>query len=251
MKPIALQLYSIRELAKQDFAGALAQVAEMGYVAVEPAGLHGHSPPEVRKMVDGLGLRVSSMHARVPDAATLAETVDTAKALGCDLVIAGAGADNWTTLDGVKGVAETFQAAAELLRPHGLRMGYHNHWWEMDELDGQLALERFLEMAPDVFSETDCYWAANFGAVDVPALISRNASRIPVLHVKDGPLVRGEPHTAVGAGKMDIPACIGAADEGVLAWLVVELDHCATDMLTAVRDSCAYLTSSGLGEGRR
>jgi sugar phosphate isomerase/epimerase len=101
-----------------------------------------------------------------------------------------------------------------------------------------------------MFSQLDVYWAANFGAVDVPAVLARHAARVPVLHIKDGPLVRGEPHTAVGAGKMDIPAVIHAADENVLEWLVVELDECATDMTQAVRESCKYLVGEGFARGK-
>ena len=43
---------------------------------------------------------------------------------------------------------------------------------------------------------------------------------------------------------------IQAADPKLLKWLVVELDACATDMMTAVADSCTYLVSQKLGQGR-
>jgi hypothetical protein len=56
---------------------------------------------------------------------------------------------------------------------------------------------------------------------------------------------------AVGSGKMDVPAVINAADPKVLQWLVVELDNCATDMLTAVAQSYAYLTHNGLAQGNK
>jgi hypothetical protein len=36
----------------------------------------------------------------------------------------------------------------------------------------------------------------------------------------------------------------------VLQWLVVELDSCGTDMMTAVKASAAYLIKTGLGKGR-
>ena len=34
------------------------------------------------------------------------------------------------------------------------------------------------------------------------------------------------------------------------AWLIVELDHCATDMFTAIDNSYRYLVDRGLGHGR-
>ena len=251
MKPISIQLYTVRSLAEKDFAAVLKQIAKIGYKGVEPAGLHGLKPAEVRKMLDDLGMVCSSAHMGVPSRDNLGEFVDTAKTLGFRTIISGAGPDDFKTPDRIKAAAERFQAAAGLLKPHGLRMGYHNHWWEFDTVDGRLGYEVFLALAPDVLSELDIYWASNFGRVDVPAVLQRHAARVPLLHVKDGPLVQGQPHTAVGAGKMDIPGVIAAADEDVLEWLIVELDECAGDMMQAVRDSYTYLTGSGLAESRR
>ena len=251
MKPISLQLYTIRHAAADDFFGVLKKVAEIGYKGVEFAGLQNYSPSDVRKVLDDLGLVASSSHVGVPLAENVNETVDVAKALGYDLVISGAGPDDFKTVDRIKAKAEAFQTGAGLLQSYGLRMGYHNHWWELDEVGGRLGYEIFMEQAPDVFSEMDTYWACNFGRVDVPALVAKHAPRLPILHLKDGPLVRGEPHTAVGGGKMDVPALVNAADPNVLEWLIVELDDCATDMMQAVRDSYEYLTSHGLAEGNR
>jgi hypothetical protein len=53
---------------------------------------------------------------------------------------------------------------------------------------------------------------------------------------------------AVGQGALEytriIPAAAGAK------WLIVELDRCATDMMTAVEESFHYLVEKGLGRGR-
>ncbi len=251
MKPISLQLYTLREAAAEDFIGVLEKVADVGYKGVEPAGLHGHSPEEIRAILDDLGVVCSSSHGPLPTKENLQEVVDTAGPLGYEMVITGAGRDEFGSLDAIKAVADRFNEAVELIRPHGLRLGYHNHWWEMNDVDGRLGLEVLLDLAPEVFSQTDIYWAANFGAVDVPELVARHAARIPCLHVKDGPLVEGEPHTAVGKGKMPTRECIAAADPQVLEWVIVELDDCGTDMFEAVVESYAYLTGEGLAEGNR
>ena len=51
-KPIALQLYSVRNLAAADFIGTLRSVAELGYPGVEFAGYHGIPVKEVRAALD-------------------------------------------------------------------------------------------------------------------------------------------------------------------------------------------------------
>lgn len=67
---------------------------------------------------------------------------------------------------------------------------------------------------------------------------------------KDGPINREQPMTAVGDGKMDWQTVIGAVNENVLEWLIVELDQCATDMFEAVRKSVRYLVANGFGRAR-
>ena len=87
--------------------------------------------------------------------------------------------------------------------------------------------------------------------VRTPPRSSPPQARLPLLHIKDGTLEKDAPHVAVGSGKLDMPAIIGAADPNVLEWLMVELDNCATDMTEAVRQSYAYLTGQGLGAGNK
>jgi sugar phosphate isomerase/epimerase len=251
MTPISLQLYTLRELAKSDFAGVLRTVAEIGYAGVETAGLQGMKPADLRKVLDDLGLVCSSLHVPWPSRDNVAQRQEEAAALGTKLMISGLGPKDFADEQACKASVARLKGAAEVMAEAGLKFGYHNHWWEFDKVGGRRPYEMILQAAGGLFSELDVYWAANFGAVDVPAVIRACARRIPLLHVKDGPLVKGQPHTAVGAGKMNIPACVRAADAEVLQWLVVELDECATDMTRAVRDSYAYLVGQGLGEGRK
>lgn len=249
-RPISIQLYSLRERAKEDLPGVLRDIAQAGYKAVELAGLYEKPAAEIRRMLDGEGLLVSSAHTPLATAENIGELVDTAHTMGYKYCISGFGPDEFKTVDSIKEAAEKFQAAAELLKPHGLEMGYHNHWWEFDLVDGRYGYNRFFELCPDVFSELDIYWCCNFNRIDVPAVVKAHKRNIKLLHVKDGPLVQEEPHTAVGSGRMNIPAIVKAAGRET-EWLVVELDACATDMTQAVRDSYKYLKKAGLGIGNR
>jgi len=249
MKPIALQMYSLRERAKDDLTGVLKEVAAMGYVGVETAGLYGHPAGEVRKMLDDLQLVCCSTHGPMPTKDTIAERVDDAAALGTDMIVAGLSPTGFESPEVMAESVEVLRAAANLASEAGMKYGYHNHYWEMDPVGEAMAYEVIMRDVPEMFSQLDIYWASNFGTVDVPALLAKYAPRVPLLHIKDGPLVRDEKHTAVGAGKMDIPAVVAAADTDVLSWLIVELDHCDTDMTEAVAASAGYLIDSGIGRG--
>jgi len=82
-KPIALQLYTLREAAEKDFLGTLKAVAEIGFKGVEFAGLYGNAPKDIAKYIADLGMVACSTHSGVPDKDTLAETLDMAGTLGC------------------------------------------------------------------------------------------------------------------------------------------------------------------------
>jgi sugar phosphate isomerase/epimerase len=251
VKPISLQLYTLRELAKQDFPGVLEKVAAIGYLGVEPAGLFGHKPAEIRSLVSDLGMAISSNHQPWPGRDNVAEVVDVAAGLGTRTVICGFGRDAFGTLDQIRAAAETANWLVDKLSAAGLTLAVHNHWWEFERQDGRLKYDIFMEMCPDLKCELDTYWASNFGANDVPAIVAKYAARTPLLHVKDGLFERDKPQKPLGAGRMDLPSVIHAADDRVLQWLVVELDNCDKDMLEAVTDSYAYLAGRGLGRGAR
>jgi sugar phosphate isomerase/epimerase len=250
MKPIALQLYTLREEAKTDFVNVLKRVAAIGYKGVEPAGLHGIKPKEFKRIVEDLGMVISSTHSPRAHADNLPETIEVLGELGVTLVIAGYGGNDFKDLNAIKATAEMTTKMDQTLRAAGITMAIHNHWWEFEKLDGRLKFEILAELAPNVRFEMDTYWASNFGANDSVKLVKKYADRCPLLHIKDGLLVKDQPLLAVGSGKMDIPAVVNAAGNAT-KWLIVEQDDSATDMFECVESSYKYLAGNGLAEGNR
>ena len=53
-----LQLYSVRDITKEDFKGALKKVAELGYKYVEPAGFFGQTAEDVKAWLDEYGINI-------------------------------------------------------------------------------------------------------------------------------------------------------------------------------------------------
>jgi sugar phosphate isomerase/epimerase len=243
--PLSVQLYSLREEAKKDVLAVLKKIASFGYQGVEFAGYHEHTPEELKKVLDDLGLKVSSAHGPMPDKSNVAEIIDTAKTLGHTCHISGRGADFFADRAGSEKAGDQFQEASELLRSSGIRFGIHNHWWEFDKkFDGKLPYDVALERAPEAVCEIDTYWVT-VGGQDTASIVRRLSARTRFLHIKDGPLDRNQAMTAVGQGKMKWSSILEAADPKVLEWLVVELDRCDTDMMEAVKGSREYLVSKG------
>jgi len=243
--PVALQLYTVREQLATDRAGILKRVAAFGYGAVEPFGIL-DDPGGLRADLDAAGLPVCSVHA-MPLGEDAEAVVRAAGTLGADTVIVPyLPPPRFADADGVRGVAAELNEASARLAGEGLRLGYHNHDFELSSLiGGTPALEVLAGQLDDaVLLEVDTYWAA-VGGQDVAALLGRLGDRVRYLHVKDGPVVNREDFmTAVGSGRMPVAAILAASPSAT--WHVVELDRCATDMMTAVGDSLAWLTAQGL-----
>jgi|WetSurMetagenome_2_1015567.scaffolds.fasta_scaffold157112_2 sugar phosphate isomerase/epimerase len=250
MVPLSIQLYTVREMAKVDFVGVLEKIAAIGFKGVEFAGLHGHSAKDIRKVLDDLGLVASSAHCPAVTKENLSEQIDAARTLGYTRLISGRKDDAFKTAADIALAAAGYEAAAAMV-PAGLTIGYHNHWWEFDKVDGRLAMDLFLEAAPSIFAQVDIYWAANFGTVDAAAFVKKWQNRVPTLHLKDGPLVKGRKHTALGKGKVDQAVCVAAADPKVLEWVVFEMDGCEGDVMTAVEESYRFAIGRKLATGNK
>jgi sugar phosphate isomerase/epimerase len=130
-----------------------------------------------------------------------------------------------------------------------MRLGYHNHFWELASIDGRVALTELFELAgTNIVAEVDTYWA-QVGGADPAQYVKELGDRVRFLHVKDGPADSHESAmVAVGAGQVDVPAILTA--NPAVQWHIVELDRCDTDMYTAVADSARYLAGVGLTETR-
>ena len=249
--PIALQLYSVRELLAEDFTATVNKVAEIGYAGVETAGFPGTTPKAASKLFDDLGLRVSSIHAPLPLGDAKNETLDLAEQLGCNRIICAALSPetHYNSVDQIKKTCDLVNEASEVAHESGLSLGMHNHWWEFEPVDGTYPYRLWFErLDPKVFFEIDTYWVKTAGP-DPVEVIQEIGDRAPLLHIKDGPAIKEEPMLAVGDGIMDVPAIVEAG-YGHTEWLVVELDRCATDMIEAIDKSFNYLVDQGLGHGK-
>lgn len=245
-KPISVQLWSVREQLAADRDGTVRRIAELGYRAIEPYN-PADDPKGLRQLADELGVTISGVHAgglvRDPEPGP---AFDAVAQLGTELAIVPAGIPEaeFTTRDGIARTADLLNGLSEQAAGYGLRLGYHNHWWEFEPLiDGVHALEVLAErLDPGVFLEIDTYWAA-VGGAQVPDVLQRLGDRVLALHIKDGPVVKDEPNLAVGDGAMSVPEILAA---NPAAWRIVEFDSCATDIFEALARSHAYVT--GLAE---
>ncbi|GGO41385.1 MULTISPECIES: sugar phosphate isomerase/epimerase family protein [Streptomyces] len=244
-RPLSVQLYSVRDQLAADRAGTLGRLAEMGYGAVEAFDVTADAKG-LRRVLDDLGLTVSGAHVMPLLAGPPGPVLDGVAALGTPLAIVPAGFphEDFTSYERLGRVADRLNSLARDAERHGLRLGYHNHWWEIEPRiashGGRHAIEVLAELLdPAVFLEIDTYWAA-VGGADVPALLDRLGPRVEAVHLKDGPGTKDDPNVAVGGGTMPVPEILAAAPT---AWRVVEFDACAGDLLGELAASRTYVSA--------
>jgi sugar phosphate isomerase/epimerase len=245
-RPVAVQLYSVRDQLAPDRPGVLKRLAGFGYQAVEPFDVL-TDPDVLRAELDQAGLAVCSVHTRpFGDQAEAAFRGATTVGAGT-VIVPWLPPERFADADAIGAVAAELNDAARRAAQHGLRLGYHNHDFELATLvGGRPALEVLAgQLDPEVILEVDTYWAA-VGGQPVPELLGRLGPRVRYLHVKDGPVTKEDPNTAVGSGKMPVAQILAAS--GSVEWNVVEFDACATDVLEAIGDSLTWLVAHGLAD---
>ena len=294
---IALQLYSIRQYigGVTDKAGnvlkpgvglerAFADIAKIGFKAVEFAGYYDFTPAQLKKALADNGLVVCGTHVGNdkygfdvknwkynPD--VLKKTCEFETAYGNTLVICPGGGNippgaSWSTGRGgepctptkaidefTKRLAEFYNKAAEDAKKMGCKIGLHNHTWEhaIKMTDGTSFWDYFFtNTSNDVCMEQDVGWTTCAG-VDPKAQYAKYPGRSPTLHAKENGMgkevkefdaILGQPGKP-GATPVDWDGLIPAADKGGVEWWVVECERHFED-LSAITPSYAFLKAKGL-----
>jgi sugar phosphate isomerase/epimerase len=210
---IGLQLYTVGDDLKRDFAGTLAAVSKIGYRTVELAGLADHAVDDWRRALDRVQLKCPSIHVpphsknglNLDELGTLAEA---AHALGIGSVVcpmfniparfsltplagesgakmaarlgASMTADDW------KWNADYLNEKGAALKPYGLRFAYHNHNVEFAPVGSSTGLAQLIQGTDPtlVTFEMDAGWVVAAGA-DPMALLAAHPGRFSAMHVKD------------------------------------------------------------------
>lgn len=259
----SVQLYTVREPLGSDFDGTLRRLADIGFRAVEgfdfvgtvdvvetdvpsgPAG--GGSGDDADKAaryaraLQAAGLTAPSGHAHLVGADVTA-ALEAARTVGISTVIEPmVREDRWRTPEDAQRIAESLNAAAAVAAEHGIRVGYHNHNWELAIRYGdEPALEHLARhLDPSVVLELDLYWAW-VGGVDPVGLLERLGERVKLVHVKDGP-TGGTIEQQVPAGTGDVPLAAALQAAPWLDLAIVEFDVYRGDVFEGVTSSLRWL----------
>ncbi|UZX04798.1 sugar phosphate isomerase/epimerase [Arthrobacter sp. CDRTa11] len=244
----SLQLFTLRNAMQEDLAGTIRRVAEIGFMQVEPYNFVA-TAKELGAALRENGLTAPSGHAPL-----LSQNQDeifaAAKELGIGTVIDPfIPAERWQEAEDIQATAAGLNAAAKKGAEYGIRVGYHNHQWELESIiEGRTALEYFADLLdPELVLEVDTYWVA-VGGQDPVEILARLGDRVKFIHIKDGPLnTDTKAQQPAGQGKLAVLDVINAATS--LEVGVVEFDDYAGDIFDGIAQSLAYLQTAAVNAG--
>ena len=254
-KYIGLQLYSLRDLVKEEgIQKVLETASKMGYKNLETASydngkIYGLAPAEFKKMVNDLGMKCTSAHlgqafTKEKEAEVMSwwdQAIDAHNELGVKYMV-----QPWmpvtdqTTLDDLKMYCDYFNEIGKRCQQNGMKFGYHNHAHEFQKVENQaVMLDYMIENTnPEyVFFQMDVYWVQEGGG-DPVAYLKNRPSQFKAVHIKD--------EKEIGAsGKMNFkPIFDQMYANNIKDWYVEVEQYTQNDPVASVQQSYDYLNKA-------
>ena len=256
---VGIQLYGVRNTMAKDFEGTLKALSEMGYEYVEFAGYHGRSAEEIKALLDKYGLKCISVHQGLdffdenPD-----EKCEFLKTFGVKYnVIPWYDKEKLFDAYTRAEALDKFCKAAELLSKNGMMLGYHNHDFEFETVDGKFIHDFIFEAVPEdkIVPELDTCWV-RYAGVEPTEMIRKYKGRVEIVHLKDfvtksfagGPVYdlidnsgndSGKKATREENGFMFRPLGMGLQD---FAAILAACEECGTETVIVEQDQTYELT---------
>ena len=240
---IGLQLYTVRSLMKTSVERTLSQVAAIGYKEVEFAGYFNRPPRSIRQLLDDNGLGSPSAHIgldalRGPWNRTLSDASEIGHKW---LVIASATKADVDSPEAIKRTADLIHKAADDAKFYKIRLAYHNHDMEFQQVGGKRIFDQLLELTKpsELQIEMDLYWITKGGG-DPLDYFKRWPGRFPLVHVKDAGPAPDYPMEDVGSGTIKWATIFSHQKEAGIKHYFVERDD-APDPIASITASYKYL----------
>lgn len=216
---LAVQMWSIEKIWKQDLPGAFARLRAMGYEGVQSLAFLDQDRTVLEKALKENGLIIVDMPFRraMLKPERISSYLEFCDQFGIRFIY-----DPWEgckTADEWKRVADELAELGAKLAPRGMRVGYHNHRQELEtKFPGgvtplEILANRGLPFELDVGH-------VKLGGGDPVPWLKRLAGRVPSIHAKPG---GGNSVGCMDDGN-DWPAIVAASRAAGVEWAVVECE---------------------------
>ncbi len=237
------------QVPQPSLAAIFTEAASAGFDNIEIGAhyLDWDNPQAVRDLLAQQGLTLSGVHVGGdifnPDnvsrvRASIDRVARVAAAAGAPfLLYSGLLLEEKTPEQLAQELAE-IQGAAETCARHGLRLLYHNHWWEIKNQYADLEYYASRTNPAQVSFCLDLGWVHRAGG-DPLQVLERFGSRCPYVHLRDDS--PEQIWKGLGQGVMDFPRLLPRLAERNIQWVIIEQDDIQGPVAEAVGASRRYL----------
>jgi sugar phosphate isomerase/epimerase len=248
LKRVGIQLYTLRDDARRDLEGTIANIARVGYKEVELLGSmnnFGMAPLRLRSLLDANGLTAPSTHVGTEVFDDLNRQIDIAKILGHQyLIVASLPDAERLGADDYRRWADRFNEAGARAQRSGMRIGFHDEAWDFRPADGDKVLYDLFAERTDpslVWLQLDTGNAA-VGGKDPLVYMQRYASRYTLFHIKDAPSIGASNDTELGKGVINFRRLFEMIDRIDDKHLYVEQETYPGAPIDSVRRDYEYIS---------
>ena len=256
-KPLAIQLYTIRDAIAENLEKSLERLAELGFKQLEIYGYNGEffgkSRTEFQSILKNVGLEVVSSHHTTGiihnEKRTLLndweKSVEDLHFIGSKYMVCSYLFEEERTLENYKKLPELLNKSGEITNQSGIDFAYHNHDFEFEKMNSKQTVYDFILENTDsdlVKMELDLYWIskAGFNPLDY---FEKYPKRFPLWHVKD--MKAGTKDFAeIGNGTIDFKTIFEAKEKAGLKYWFLEQDSSDKDIFESIRISKNYIDSN-------
>jgi sugar phosphate isomerase/epimerase len=258
-QPIGIQLYTLRDIINKDIKGIINQVAKAGFKEVETygyskkTGFWGLSPQDFEKLLNDNGLKSPSGHfdfneyLSTGNLDVLKQYIEASEITKTKYIVCPYISDETREKNSdYRIIAEKLNKAGELFAKSGIKVGYHNHGFEFDNVGGRVGLETLLAETDQnlVTFELDLYWAV-FAKRNPIEMFEKYPNRFSMWHVKDMNKQNKDWNTEIGNGTIDYKAIFTKASlSGVKHIFVEQENNYKPSPIGSINNSIKYIKKS-------
>jgi sugar phosphate isomerase/epimerase len=208
LKRVGIQLYTLRDDARRDLEGTLANIAKAGYKEVELLGSmnnFGMAPAQLRAILDRNGLTAPSTHVDTDIFDNLEPQIEAAKILGHQyLIVASLPDAEKMGLQQYRTWADRFNEAGARALRSGIRIGFHDEAWDFRDIEGTTPYDVFVQRTdPSVVALQLDTGNAAVGGKDPLVYMERYGSRYSLFHIKDAPSIPADHDVELDHGPIE------------------------------------------------
>ncbi len=245
LRRVGIQLYTLRDDARRDLEGTLANIAQTGYKDVELLSSMNNfdmPPATLRKVLDRNGLRAPSTHIGVEALDNLPRQLDDAETLGHQYIILASLPGN-SRVDDYRRWADRLNEAGRITRERKIWIGFHDEANDFVAQNGTVPYETLVERTdPSVVRLQLDTGNLAIGGRDPMEYMKRYGDRYWLFHIKDAPQIGAKTDTELGKGVIDFRRLLASIDRIDEKFLYVEQETYPGAPLDSARRDFAYLS---------